>query len=310
MHNSGNELQSFMCQTPSQGSSPTSTCTTNSSSYNFNPSSTTTTTTMTTNTKDRELSDSLSFFNETLDLSQEDIQKTLIANMPLRGLDDDSVLNQMDFMSNVCDVNGSTSHNHNAPDDVFVNLDAFDMLVELPDLEFGENNFSKSGNQMSSQSTAGSGECLTISDYSPEWAYTDGGVKVLVTGPWKSPASSYTVLFDSFPVQTTVVQEGVLRCYCPAHDVGFATLQVACDGFVVSNSVIFEYKSLPNGETVCDGIANDSLYKFTLFNRLSTIEEQMQIKSEPKDNMVSFFFFQNLHTSSSSKGDLNVRHLL
>lgn len=289
MHSSGNELQSFMCQTPSQGSSPTSTGTANSSNYNFNASSTTTATTMTTHTKDRDLNDSLSFFNETLDLSQEDIQKTLIANMPLRGLDDDSVLNQMDFMSNVCDVNGSSNPNHNAPDDVFVNLDAFDMLVELPDLEFVENSFSKSASQISNQN-AGSGECLSISDYSPEWAYTDGGVKVLVTGPWKSTTSSYTVLFDSFPVQTTVVQEGVLRCYCPAHDVGFATLQVACDGFVVSNSVIFEYKSLPNGETVCDGTANDSLYKFTLFNRLSTIEEQMQIKSEPRDCVVSFFW--------------------
>lgn len=288
MHNSGNELQSFMCQTPSQGSSPTSTGTANSSNYNFNPSSTSTATTMTTHTKDRDLNDSLSFFNETLDLSQEDIQKTLIANMPLRGLDDDSVLNQMDFMNNVCDVNGNSNPNHSAPDDVFVNLDAFDMLVELPDLEFVENSFSKAASQISSQN-AGSGECLSISDYSPEWAYTDGGVKVLVTGPWKSTTSSYTVLFDSFPVQTTVVQEGVLRCYCPAHDVGFATLQVACDGFVVSNSVIFEYKSLPNGETVCDGTANDSLYKFTLFNRLSTIEEQMQIKSEPRDCGVSFF---------------------
>ncbi|KAL5286171.1 camt-1 family protein [Megaselia abdita] len=287
MHNSGNELQSFMCQTPSQGSSPTSTGTTNSSN-NYNYTQQQSTTTATSNTKDRDLNDSLSFFNETLDLSQEDIQKTLIANMPIRGLDDDSVLNQMDFMNNVCDVNGNTSHTHSAPDDVFVNLDAFDMLVELPDLEFVENSFAKAANQISNQQNTGGGgggECLSISDYSPEWAYTDGGVKVLVTGPWKSTTSSYTVLFDSFPVQTTVVQEGVLRCYCPAHDVGFATLQVACDGFVVSNSVIFEYKSLPNGETVCDGTANDSLYKFTLFNRLSTIEEQMQIKSEPKDSV-------------------------
>ena len=42
-----------------------------------------------------------------------------------------------------------------------------------------------------------------------------GGVKVLVTGPWYSTTSPYTVLFDTFPVPTTLVQSGVLRCYCP-----------------------------------------------------------------------------------------------
>lgn len=55
----------------------------------------------------------------------------------------------------------------------------------------------------------------SITDYSPEWAYPEGGVKVLVTGPWYSSTSQYTVLFDSFPVPTTLVQSGVLRCYCP-----------------------------------------------------------------------------------------------
>jgi calmodulin-binding transcription activator len=56
---------------------------------------------------------------------------------------------------------------------------------------------------------------VNITDFSPEWAYPEGGVKVLVTGPWHSDTSSYTVLFDTFPVPTTLVQSGVLRCYCP-----------------------------------------------------------------------------------------------
>lgn len=63
----------------------------------------------------------------------------------------------------------------------------------------------------------GTSSCHTasISDFSPDWAYPEGGVKVLVTGPWNSASSSYTVLFDTFPVPTTLVQSGVLRCYCP-----------------------------------------------------------------------------------------------
>lgn len=59
----------------------------------------------------------------------------------------------------------------------------------------------------------------SITDFSPEWAYPEGGVKVLVTGPWHSNVSSYTVLFDTFPVPTTLVQSGVLRCYCPGKPV-------------------------------------------------------------------------------------------
>lgn len=202
-------------------------------------------------------------------------------------------------------------------DDVFVNLDAFDMFVEFPELELdAKTNFLHSADDTSdaiaqSQATSdndkqtnatansdaanmlnngqSSQEAYNISDYSPEWAYPEGGVKVLVTGPW-DPNSNYTVLFDAFPVPTTIVQSGVLRCYCPAHEVGLATLQVACDGYVISNSVIFEYKSPPNVETPCEGTANDSLYKLSLYNRLESIDGRMQIKTEPKDQ-VSFAFW-------------------
>jgi calmodulin-binding transcription activator len=75
--------------------------------------------------------DTLHFFNETLDLSQEDIQRTLSANMPLGGHTADDAMNgeinPMDFIENC--------HSGGADDDVFVNLDAFDMLVEFPELE-------------------------------------------------------------------------------------------------------------------------------------------------------------------------------
>ncbi|XP_049290205.1 uncharacterized protein LOC125767566 isoform X1 [Anopheles funestus] len=263
--------------------------------------------------------DNLPFFNETLDLSQEDIQKTLSANMPLGGHvtghdstpTDDAMngeINPMDFIENCGDVNHGT-----VDDDVFVNLDAFDMLVEFPELELdAKNEFLRdSTNDDGTGDTSGGGELAgdsgselgqykhhvqneqqqpqqsqpitnasTITDFSPEWAYPEGGIKVLVTGPW-SASSAYTVLFDSFPVPTTLVQDGVLRCYCPAHEVGVVTLQVACDGFVISNAVNFEYKSPPKFETKCEGNGNDMLYKFNLLNRLESIDEKLQIKVEP-----------------------------
>ncbi|XP_031617985.1 calmodulin-binding transcription activator 1 isoform X2 [Contarinia nasturtii] len=300
--------------------------------------------------------DSMAFFNETLELSQEDIQKTLSANMPMNAngnaartattLNDTTIrettLRATDFIDDCCDegnidVVPSSVHD----DDVFVNLDAFDMFVEFPELDLDAKaslscatdsniidmvsddvndpihrmrhnleNESNSrllsddvdnhsvindSNRQSSQFTSVTdsdtrADLFNISDFSPEWAYPEGGIKVLVTGPWNQN-SNYTVLFDSFPVPTTIVQSGVLRCYCPAHEVGLVTLQVACDGYVISNSCIFEYKSPMNAENgaACDGTTNvssngDSLYKFTLFNRLESIEERMQIKMEPSDS--------------------------
>lgn len=303
--------------------------------------------------------DSMSFFNETLELSQEDIQKTLSANMPMNPngtnarntttLNDTTIreptLHVTDFIDDCCDegnidVVPSSVHD----DDVFVNLDAFDMFVEFPELDLDakaslscptgsniidmvsddvtdpihlgrtlesesssrllsddvDNAINDDAQQQTAQFTSTAvqlGETEThadlfnISDFSPEWAYPEGGIKVLVTGPWNQN-SNYTVLFDSFPVPTTIVQSGVLRCYCPAHEVGLVTLQVACDGYVISNSCIFEYKSPMNAENgaASDGTTNvssngDSLYKFTLFNRLESIEERMQIKMEPSDSV-------------------------
>ncbi|XP_065353438.1 calmodulin-binding transcription activator 2 isoform X6 [Cloeon dipterum] len=296
------------------------------------------------------------FFNETLDLSQEDIQKTLSANMPPSCSTDhiasvvgkapsfqaptvvepvhhanvltDSVveLNPMDF------IDGDDVSPH-CDDDVFVNLDAFDMLGDFPELEsldsggmvhhqlstqhhpnLGGQSLSHSMGPASvhtsepspiDPSTPGPADkssqssprmdyregTANITDYSPEWAYPEGGVKVLVTGPWYSTTSPYTVLFDTVAVPTTLVQSGVLRCYCPAHEVGLVTLQVACEGFVISNSVIFEYKKPARGERLQTtqepqqvherGGASDNLLKFTLMQRLEAMDGRLHIKQEP-----------------------------
>ncbi|KRT86404.1 Ankyrin repeat-containing protein, partial [Oryctes borbonicus] len=269
------------------------------------------------------------FFNETLDLSQEDIQRTLSANMPMcsRDLETrqagnadvhvaqastiskhvqhhqdttlENDLNPMDFINN-CDV--VVSPTHVVDDDVFVNLDAFDMLGEFPDLEVLDsghaglldvnpseiNRNDKSHAELNSniqmEGTA------KITDYSPEWAYPEGGVKVLVTGPWHS-SGPYTVLFDACAVPTTLVQSGVLRCYCPAHEAGLATLQVACDGYVISNSVMFEYKLPPREDQISTQEptterSNDNLLKFTLLQRLEAVDDRLQIKQEPQDGDV------------------------
>lgn len=84
------------------------------------------------------------FFDETLELSHEDIQKTLSANMPTCELDRNGVrstdtanvmvsgIDTMDFIES-CEAVASPTHG--VDDNVFVNLDAFDMLGDFPELE-------------------------------------------------------------------------------------------------------------------------------------------------------------------------------
>lgn len=84
------------------------------------------------------------FFDETLELSHEDIQKTLSANMPTCELDRSVVrssdtanvmvsgIDTMDFIES-CEAVASPTHV--VDDNVFVNLDAFDMLGDFPELE-------------------------------------------------------------------------------------------------------------------------------------------------------------------------------
>ncbi|XP_018802171.1 PREDICTED: uncharacterized protein LOC108977109 isoform X3 [Bactrocera latifrons] len=270
-----------------------------------------------------DLNDSLSFLNETLDLSQEDIQRTLIANLPFGATNsklatttraaEPHMMSSIDFLGGNCAgqsddeilVHGvSCEGDDEDADDVFAHLDAFDMLVEFPELDLDDkealsNTVQQQQQQLhqqhvgmhgsleqlnNSQAHCSAGmvsdkKLLNICDFSPEWAYTEGGVKVLVAGPWTANAT-YTLLFDAQPVPTQLIQEGVLRCYCPPHEVGFATLQVSCNNYIISDTVLFEYKTTLYQEAPYDAYTNDCLYKFTLLHRLALIDEKMHVKSE------------------------------
>lgn len=99
-------------------------------------------------------------------------------------------------------------------------------------------------------------------------------LQVLVAGPWTggSNSQSYSVLFDAEPVEACLVQPGVLRCRCPAHAPGIASLQVACDGFVVSDSVAFEYRRAPTTEPSPER---------ALLDRLADVESRLQGPGPP-----------------------------
>ncbi|XP_062842383.1 calmodulin-binding transcription activator 1-like isoform X1 [Trichomycterus rosablanca] len=123
------------------------------------------------------------------------------------------------------------------------------------------------------------GRLFVVTDYSPEWSYPEGGVKVLITGPWQEASSDYTCLFDQITVPASLIQPGVLRCYCPAHDTGLVTLQVAASSQIISNSVVFEYKAralpaLPTSQH--DWLSlDDNQFRMSILERLEQMERRM-----------------------------------
>lgn len=223
--------------------------------------------------KDFEDKKDESIFNTTLDLSQEDIQQTLSANMPVHRNEESIVNDTISFIENC-------SSSVQEEDDTFVNLDAFDMLIELPELESGRSNIiSKNGHDHSQ---------LNITEFCPDWSFVEGGVKILITGPWLME-SSYTAYFDNISVPATVVQNGVLKLFAPKHEPGVCKVCVS-DGFSFSNMVDFEYKLQPNFEYGHIEI----LYKFSLQNRLEAINNELcPVKTEMSDKSDSSNLFDD-----------------
>lgn len=213
--------------------------------------------------KDFEDKKDENIFNTTLDLSQEDIQQTLSANMPLHRNEESIVNDTISFIENC-------SSSVQEEDDTFVNLDAFDMLIELPELESARSNIiSKNGHDQSA---------LNITEFCPDWSFVEGGVKILITGPWLME-STYTAYFDNISVPATVVQNGVLKLFAPKHEPGVCKVCIS-DGFSFSNMVDFEYKLQPNFEYGHIEI----LYKFSLQNRLEAINNELcPVKTEATD---------------------------
>ncbi|XP_015283401.1 PREDICTED: calmodulin-binding transcription activator 2 [Gekko japonicus] len=120
---------------------------------------------------------------------------------------------------------------------------------------------------------------VPITDFSPEWSYPEGGVKVLITGPWTDEAEPYSCLFDQISVPASLIQSGVLRCYCPAHEAGVVPLQVAHDSRLVSMSVLFEYRArnfmaLPS--TQLDWLSlDDNQFRMSILERLEQMEKRV-----------------------------------
>ncbi|TRY60290.1 hypothetical protein DNTS_014305 [Danionella cerebrum] len=124
-------------------------------------------------------------------------------------------------------------------------------------------------------------QCLaSITDFSPEWSYPEGGVKVLITGPWSETDGRYWCVFDQSRVAASLVQPGVIRCYCPAHEAGAVSLHVLKESALVSSSVLFEYRArntpphTPSSQL--DWLSlDDNQFRMSILERLEQMERRM-----------------------------------
>ncbi|XP_026093195.1 calmodulin-binding transcription activator 2-like isoform X1 [Carassius auratus] len=143
-----------------------------------------------------------------------------------------------------------------------------------------------------------------ITDFSPEWSYPEGGVKVLITGPWSETDGRYSCVFDQSRVTASLIQPGVLRCYCPAHEAGLVALHVLKDSSAVSSSVLFEYRarnasSLPSSQL--DWLSlDDNQFRMSILERLEQMERRMaEMSSSGQQNQHMIHYHQQLWRNQS-----------
>uniref|UniRef100_A0A8C1MDE8 Calmodulin binding transcription activator 2 n=1 Tax=Cyprinus carpio TaxID=7962 RepID=A0A8C1MDE8_CYPCA len=143
-----------------------------------------------------------------------------------------------------------------------------------------------------------------ITDFSPEWSYPEGGVKVLITGPWSETDGRYSCVFDQSRVPASLIQPGVLRCYCPAHEAGLVALHVLKDSSAVSSSVLFEYRarnasSLPSSQL--DWLSlDDNQFRMSILERLEQMERRMAEMSNNSQQSHMIHYHQQLWRNQSS----------
>ena len=82
---------------------------------------------------------------------------------------------------------------------------------------------------------------LDVVDISPEYASTEGGGKIILIGSWNNKNARYSCKFGNVCTPGDLIQNGVLRCFCPPHSPGKVEVSVLCDGVIISKSVHLEY---------------------------------------------------------------------
>ncbi|PON86147.1 Notch [Trema orientale] len=90
-------------------------------------------------------------------------------------------------------------------------------------------------------------QLFSIIDFSPNWAFENSEVKVLITGRFLkvdlAESSKWSCMFGEVEVPAEIIAEGVLRCNAPIHKVGRVPFYVTCSNRLACSEVReFEYR--------------------------------------------------------------------
>ncbi|XP_062006848.1 calmodulin-binding transcription activator 3-like [Rosa rugosa] len=88
---------------------------------------------------------------------------------------------------------------------------------------------------------------FSIVDFSPNWAYENSEIKVLITGKFlksqHAESCKWSCMFGEVEVPAEVIADGVLRCYTPIHKAGRVPFYVTCSNRLACSEVReFEYR--------------------------------------------------------------------
>ncbi|XP_065874066.1 calmodulin-binding transcription activator 3 [Euphorbia lathyris] len=94
-------------------------------------------------------------------------------------------------------------------------------------------------------------QLFSIMDFSPNWAYVNSDIKVLITGRFLKSQEEvknckWSCMFGEVEVPAEVIADGVLRCQTPSNKAGVVPFYVSCSDRVACSEVReFEYRPSP-----------------------------------------------------------------
>ncbi|KAH9309385.1 hypothetical protein KI387_037296, partial [Taxus chinensis] len=138
-------------------------------------------------------------------------------------------------------------------------------------------------------------QLFSISDFSPDWAYSEVDTKVLITGTFMGGVKDIykyklSCMFGEIEVSADVLVPGVLRCQAPPHSAGRVPFYVTCSNRLACSEVReFEYRAVPSQEMInssnMDNEAQDELTLQIQFAKLLCLNfDKAQIPSSVSED--------------------------
>lgn len=97
-------------------------------------------------------------------------------------------------------------------------------------------------------------QLFSIIDFSPDWAYTEVGTKILITGTFLGSLKylqkyKWSCMFGEVEVPAELLGQSVLRCHAPPHSPGRVPFYVTCSNRLACSEVReFEYRASLSGD--------------------------------------------------------------